>query len=129
QLFTQARDAKTFRGDAKSKCARLVLGLEPDLRKFFAPELQGCPLFRGRMFRKVHSAPPRWRRLSAILSSAVLASRLAFPLRLLLARLEPGSPSRQDSAIVRFDHRRPGQARTVPDPRSPYRHSQAMYVN
>src|SRR5262249_14955901 len=40
---------------------RLALGLEPDLRKFFSPVLQGCPLFRGRLFRKVHPAPPALR--------------------------------------------------------------------
>src|SRR5207245_10169956 len=42
----------------KYKSQRLALGFEPDLSKFFSPELQGCPLFRGRPFRKVHSARP-----------------------------------------------------------------------
>src|SRR5262249_49813898 len=53
-----ARDLKTLLGDTKRKSVRLALGFEPDLRKLISPVLQGRPLFRGRLFRKVHSAPP-----------------------------------------------------------------------
>src|SRR5262249_59294706 len=57
QLLTHAGNVKTLLGDANRKSERLALGFEPDLRNFFSPVLQGCPLFRGRLFRKVHSAP------------------------------------------------------------------------
>src|SRR5262249_49985196 len=58
QSLTRFRNLKTLLGDAKCKSKRLVLGFEPDLGKGLSPVLQGGPLFRGGLFRKVHSAPP-----------------------------------------------------------------------
>src|SRR5437016_4682042 len=58
QPLAHARDLKTLPGDTEREGERLALGFEPDLRKRFSPVLQGRPLFRGGLFRKVHSAPP-----------------------------------------------------------------------
>src|SRR5262249_41207623 len=58
QSLSHAGNLKTLPGDPKQESERLALGFEPDLRKFFSPVLQRGPLFRGRLFRKVHSAPP-----------------------------------------------------------------------
>src|SRR5260370_33683274 len=58
QPLTQVRNLKARLGNPERQSERFALGFEPDLRKFFSPVLQGCPLCRGELFRKVHSAPP-----------------------------------------------------------------------
>src|SRR5262245_42486655 len=58
QQWRQAGKLKTLLGDAKRQSKRLALGLEPDLRQLFSSVLQGCPLCRGRLHKKIHSAPP-----------------------------------------------------------------------
>src|SRR6266852_196320 len=57
QSLTHAGNLEAVLGDTELKSQGIALGFEPDLGKFFSPELQGCPLLRGRLFRKVHSDP------------------------------------------------------------------------
>src|SRR5262249_7997312 len=45
-------------GTPKSQTQLIALGLEPDSCQLFSSVLQGSPLFRGRLYKKIHSAPP-----------------------------------------------------------------------